>query len=227
MSAGSIEQREIETADFRLSAPADAGATAEARKRRRVSHGAARRHQATLRAICRMRGSPAVPVIFPKFGFVRPVTGLARWVAFSALNASNRYSILPCFAQERQAPALGERRIDIGEARAEQNVPSERSIGVRGGVGETRLVEIRVELFAFGAAGVEDGIAGSDQVRARRSGARRSELFEAPMLKGRPDMQRDDRAQAANYPGWRPLSDALFSLGRSHTKELTKRCVLV
>src|SRR5213594_1410585 len=39
------------------------------------------RHQATLRAICKIRGSPSVPVILPKFGFVRPVTGLLMCVA--------------------------------------------------------------------------------------------------------------------------------------------------
>src|SRR5215831_16313420 len=43
-----------------------------------------------------MRGSPAVLVILPKLGFVKPVTGFPRWVAFSALNASKRYSTLPC-----------------------------------------------------------------------------------------------------------------------------------
>src|SRR5436853_7261032 len=42
-----------------------------------------------------MRGSPSVPVIFPKLGFVRPVTGLDRCVAFARLKASKRYSILP------------------------------------------------------------------------------------------------------------------------------------
>src|SRR5262249_19777754 len=35
-------------------------------------------YQATFRAICKILGMPSVPVIFPKLGFVMPVTGFAR-----------------------------------------------------------------------------------------------------------------------------------------------------
>src|SRR3954471_21699054 len=50
-------------------------------------------HQATLSAICSIRGSPSVAVIFPKFELVIPVTGFARCVALKTLNASKRYSM--------------------------------------------------------------------------------------------------------------------------------------
>ena len=69
---------------------------------------AARRHQATLSAICRIRGSPSVLVIFPKFGLVMPVTGLARWVALRVERLEAVFD-LAGLAEERQPPTLGQR----------------------------------------------------------------------------------------------------------------------
>src|SRR4051794_31215382 len=76
-------------------------------------------------------------------------------------------------ADEREAPALGQRRIDVGETRSEQNVSSESAERVRRWIRKTRLIEIRIQLLALRAAGVQDRVTLPDEVGTRGSRTRR------------------------------------------------------
>src|SRR5262245_27079766 len=72
------------------------------------------------------------------------------------------------FADEPQGPTFGQRCVEIGETRSEQNVASESAVVVGSGIRKTGRIEICRQLLAFGAAGVKDRVACANQVHTRR-----------------------------------------------------------
>src|SRR5436190_21533191 len=104
------------------------------------------------------------------------------------------------------APAFGERRVYISESGPFEGVAAKRAPGIRGGIGEASFIEVSVELLAFGAIRVEDGVSGADQVSACRAGSRHGVVRRID--RERPaGLQRRDPAQA-------PAAEDRGKLGR-------------
>ena len=153
-----VQQGKIEVAQLRFRPPEAAERKQSQGKSGGTANSAARRHQPTLSAICKIRGSPSVPVILPKFGFVRPVTGLAEVRSVEQIECFKPVLDNTAFADERQTPSFRQRSVDIREPGSEQDVSSKCAEGVRRGISETGLVEVLRNLLALGTVGIEDGI---------------------------------------------------------------------
>ena len=75
------------------------------------------------------------------------------------------------FVDEGQTPAFRNGGVDVGEARSEEDVAAEGAVGAGGRVGEAGDVIVAGDDFAFGAAGIEDRVPGSDKIGAGGTGS--------------------------------------------------------
>src|SRR5207253_5278176 len=75
------------------------------------------------------------------------------------------------FAQHAKAEALDQGDIQVSEARALQNIPTQRAQRVRSWIAETGRVKVLRDLRAFAAVGRQHRVSGIDQVHARTGDA--------------------------------------------------------